>query len=551
MPKIATYGQPTVQSQVISQPRARVGEAPADIGSGFKQVASAFVGMKERVDTTAAEDALVQFERDKNALFFNRENGYFNTQGRNAFEGAQVASTALSDLQKKYEKTLTSDNARRMFSKTAANHVTRGNTDIMRHSSKGAQVWEISTLEAQVENAVESSSLYWDQPDALREQNVIGTLAIHESAKISGISAEALAEKIQTFDAAAASAAITAATASSAAEGQQLLTDLGGQLEGPDKVQLGKAIETKTRTEKTKTDATFAINKATALIAQYDDRGDIIDQVNQIDDADLRKRVMTESMWQFKQRRLAEQEATSDAFLRAQEHVQSGGPSSFAAVDEEGWDLLTPAQKKHIAAGSDVITDRVLLSNLLLMPPEKLKNVDPTKYLTKLAPADYNKLLTGVKVAQGKGSDSDKAEHRVGQTRTAEVTAAVNHLFGKPAKQDFDQVNAYRSLVDTENEFRKQLKGSELTPTEFSEMIDGVTKKAVEEGFFFGTNPVAPGDIFNTDTSQHASLLRDLNFPVTSQSLHNIGELLDEFEKREQQVTVPSLQRAYEQAYGE
>ena len=553
MPKIATYGDSRVGTDVISQPTfSSQGPFDGGIARGLSDLSGAIGGMKERIDTTVAEEALVNFERDKNELFFNPDSGYFNTQGRNAFDGAQGTGAALEELRKKYSDGIESQGAKDMFGKAAGAHITRGNADIMRHSAKGARAWEVATASAQVENSLEASSLYWNQPQAIKEQNMVGRLAVLDAAELAGIGSEATAERLQTFESSFARSTITAATSSSAADGQAAMDKYGDRLEGPDKVKLDKMIEDTTRVEKTRADASLAIATATRLVGQYDDRTDILAEVNKIKDDDLRKKTLAEANSQFSRKRQAESEFQGDAYDDAEGHIIDGGTAeSYKVSDPQGWDALSSKQKASIQGGKAVVTDWVQFSGLMTLPKEELAKINPVEHFTNLAPAERSKLITAVKGAQGKSSGTEKAESRLGQTRSAEVTAAVNHLFGTPAKQDYDQVNTYRALMNDEHESRKMIKGSELTPSEFTDMVSDITAGAVKSGRFFGTNPVRNEELFDEDVRDHAGLLRGINFPVTSQSLVNMQELLLEFERRGTQLTLSTLEQAYEQAYRE
>ena len=170
MPKVATYGPQQVRTNVTRQPRADASAGNAvfnsniQVAQGLASVGSAVAQVTQRIDTTSAEEALVAFERDKNNLFFNPEDGYFNTQGKNAFDNAGAANSSLEELKKQYGKSL-GTNAKSMFDKSANLHITRSQADIARHSSKGLQAWEVATIRSQVENTIENASLYWNQTD--------------------------------------------------------------------------------------------------------------------------------------------------------------------------------------------------------------------------------------------------------------------------------------------------------------------------------------------------------------------------------------------------
>ena len=284
MPKIAQYEPNQVSTRIANQPLAQ--DAPDDafagpVIEGALNLAQAGLNIKKRIDTTSAEESLVSFERDKNDLFFNPENGYFNTQGRNAFDGSNGASKALDELKTKYGKNL-GQQSKLMFDKAADTHITRGRLDITRHSAKGLKAWEIGTIESQVENTIENASLYWSDPERLKVQNVLGRQAIFDSAKLMGLGFEETAEKVQTYESMFARASIEAATRSSAVEGKAALEQYGSRLEGPDKIKVDSLIEQKVKIDKTKSDAIVAVATASKLVEQNEDRTDIVKEVNKI-----------------------------------------------------------------------------------------------------------------------------------------------------------------------------------------------------------------------------------------------------------------------------
>jgi hypothetical protein len=525
MPKVAQAQSNLVAPRVVRQPRAS-GAVPtaafgAPITRSLVDIAQAGLNIKKRIDTTSAEEALVSFERDKNAIFFNPENGYFNTQGRNAFDNAAVANTALDDLKKKYGDTL-SEQSRLMFDKVADRHITSGRADIGRHASKGLQTWEIATLESQVENTMENASLYWSDPQQMRVQRVIGEQAIIDGAQTAGIGPEATAEKLQTFRSTFTSNAIAAATNSSATEGQQMLDQQGKLLEGPDKVKLTKVIEAKQKSEKTQQDAQSAVITATSLVSQFDDRTDVIEQVNKIKDPDLRKQTMTETMRQFSQKRQAESEARGDAFERAESHIIGGGSAeTYKIEDPEGWENLSPKQQKSIEAGKSVITNWVAFSGLMTLPRAELAKIDPVDHYNELAPAERKSLISAVKSANGTGTKSDKIDHQVGRTRGAQTTDAVNQVFGKKTKRnakEMEQVNAFYAVLDDEVNFRESEKGGKLTSEEYTNVLSGLTRKVVQEGFIFDSE-LDLTDIPAEDVPTLSKFLRDNGIPVTSDNL--------------------------------
>jgi hypothetical protein len=535
MPKVAQAQSDQVPLDVVRQPRAS-GSVPAgafggDVAKGATDLVQAGLDIKQRIDTTAAEEALVKFERDKNALFFDPEKGYFNTQGRNAFEAAPEATATLEKMRKQYGDNL-SEQARTAFNRAAEAHITRARADIGRHSSKGLKAWETATLEAQVENTLENSTLYWNDAQAIRVQRVLGEQAVMDAAQTAGIGPEATAERLQTFRSTFAGNAVAAATQSSATEGEQLLEQMGSLLEGPSKLKLEKQIAVKREAEKTKSDAEMAVLKATTLVDQYDDRLQVQDEIDKIEDPELRKKTMSEAMRLFSQRRQAESEARAAAFEAGESHVVSGGSAeTFKVQDPEGWQRLSPKQQRALESGKPVITDWNTYSRLMTLPKDKLANVDPAEHFSDLAPSERKSLISAVKSANGTGSGSDKIEHQVGRTRSAQVTSTIEQIFGKKSKLDskeLEQVNAFYALVDDEVRYRESELDRKLSSDEFTNLLSGLTRKVVQEGvlpFGLSDTEIDITDIPTLDKDgdevipQLSKFLRDQDIPVTSDNL--------------------------------
>jgi hypothetical protein len=524
MPKVEQFGAPRTRTQVVSQPRAADAPAAAfgaPVAQGVLSVVQVAAQIKQRIDTTSAEEALVKFERDKNDVFFNPDTGYFNTQGRDAYDNSSAASKAIEDLKLRHGETLT-EQSKLMFDKAADQHITRSQVDISRHASKGLKVWEISTIEAQVENTIENASLYWGDPDRLKVQNVVGRQAVIDSSEMLGLSPEATAEKLQTYDSAFAKATIEAAIQSSSVEGKDALETYGDRLEGPDKVKMERTIEQKAKVEKTQADAQAAVLTATNLVDRYDTRSEVIEEVNQIEDPELRKKTMTESMSQFNRKKQAKSEARGAAYEDAEKHIMDGGSAeSFKAGNPAEWELMSPAQQRTIQSGKLVATDWNVFSDLMTLPKDKLAKVDPTKHYSDLAPAERNKLISAVKSAKGIGSSSDKVDHQVGRTRSAQTTAAVEQLFGKRTKwndEKRDKANGFYSLLDDEVRFRESEKDGKLTSEEFTNVLSGLTRVVVQEGLIFDSE-LTLEDVPAEDIPTLSNFLRDNGVPVTSDNL--------------------------------
>jgi len=534
MPKVATYGQQQVRTNVVSQPRADASAGNAAFRAntqavqGLASVAQAGAQMVQRIDTTSAEEALVQFERDKNNLFFEPETGYFNTQGKNAFDNANAASESLVDLKKKYGESL-NQNSRTMFDKSADLHITRSQADIARHSAKGLKSWEVATIRSQVENTVENASLYWNQPDKLAVQNALGRQAILDAAELEGIGAEATNERLQTYDSSFTKTAITSAVSSSAAEGATMLEKHGAKLEGPDKVRIEKDIVAKAKAEKLQADSQQAILTGTKLVDMYDSREEVREQVNSIEDPELRKKTMTESMRQFNLKKQGESEAQAGSYEDAESHIIEGGSAeTYQAIDPEGWERLSTKQKVSIESGKAVITDWNVYTDLVLLPKEQLSKINPTEHFHQLAPSERKSLVSAVKTAGGTGSSKDKIDHQIGRTRSAQTTIAVEQVIGKKSKWNDKrrkQADAFYDLLDGEVKFRESEKGSNLSSEEFTNVLSDLTREVTIERSAFGVDFLYPDveqnvtEIPPENVRVLSKFLRDNGIPVTSDNL--------------------------------
>lgn len=526
MPKIAQYQPNQVSTQVVNQPRAQSapkGAFDTPIMQGMVDLAKAGVEIKQRIDTTSAEEAAVNFEREKNDLFFNPESGYFNSQGRDAYDRAQDTVKGIQDLRKKHAKNLT-QNARVMFDKVANQHITRGQLEISRHSSAGLKAWEVSTIESQIENTVENAALYWGDSEKLKVQNVLGRQAIFDSAKMQGLSFEATAEKVQTFDSVFARSAIEAATSTSAAQGKVLLEKFDKQLEGPDKIKMQNLIIKKEKTEKTASDAKVAVTTATRLNDQYDERNDIIAEVEKIEDDELRKKTMGEAMSQFSRKKQAESEFQANSFEEGNDTiVKTGSIESWKAANPDRWESLTEVQKRKLESGGVATSDMIVYSDLFLLPKAELAKINPADYIHKLAKSEYKSLTAAIRDARGIGSKQDKVDHQTGRTRTAQTTSAAEKLFGKKStwaknKDKIEKVNGFYSLLDEEVRFRESEKGSKLTSEEFTDVLNGLTREVTIEGRIWDSD-LDINDIPEDDRKTLTKFLRDNNIPVTADNL--------------------------------
>ena len=541
MPRIAQYEPDQIQSSVTRGPRATANLLSFQpLAKGVSTIGNAFADMKGRIDTTSAEEALRinttsaeealnGFEKAKNDVLFNPDNGYYNTQGRNAYDAAPSTNEALEKLKNKFGDDL-NEQSRQMFNKVADQHLLRSGVDISRHSAKGLKAWEVATIEAQVENTIENATLYWNNSKDLKVQRIMGEQSIYDSAELTGIGPEATNEKLQTYRSKFMSGAVNAATAQSSDEGQKLLDENKGMIEPQDKIKLQKNIDTKKKAEETQFNAGQATLTATRLVDDYDSRGDIQKEVNKIKDPVLRKKTMTEAMTLYSQKRQAEAEEQGDIFEDVEQSIMQGGTSvQFQVGNPEAWEKLSPAQQKHFTSdlkATEVATetDWNTYSGLMTMSKEALSKVNPVDYFDKLAKTERKNLISAVKTAKGASSKTEKTDSQVGRTRAAETKDAVNQIFGYKTESDKkplhrEKINGFYSLLDSEVQYQEDLKGSKLTSAEFTDILAGFTRKVVTDKGFIWDTTVGFKDIPTEDVSSLSKILRAGGVPVTNESM--------------------------------
>lgn len=531
MPRVETYGGPRVSRQFVRGPRAS-GNVPTGLGSvatAIQDVGTAVQNINNRIAITEAEEASLNFEREKNELFFNPDTGYFNSQGRDAYDQAQGISEALDQLKSKYSDGIQSNRARQLFDRSANQQITRSRVDINRHASNGLSAWELATIQARTENSLESASLYWNDQQRLQVQSAVGRQAVIDSARMQGITGEALNERLQTYDSSFAKSVIQAASANSAISGKQAMDRFGGRLEGPDRLKMEGLIAQKTQQEKDRNDANQAILTAGVMVDTYDDRESIREEVNKIKDPELRKKTMSESMRQFNIKRQAQDEARAAAFETAESHIFEGGSAlTYQAEDPEGWQRLSPGQKRSIESGKMVSTDWNTYSELMTLPKDKLAKVNPVDHFSKLAPAQRSSLIAAVKSANGTGSSQNRIDSQPGRTRASQTTLAVEQILGKKSKWNTEkkqQANAFYDLLDRENDYRKQQLGRELDSQEYTQMLSELTRTVTIERSLLGADFLAPDvdrtviDIPPENLNVLSDFLRANNIPVTADNL--------------------------------
>lgn len=495
MATITTFGAQKESTQITQG--ARASNAPAGafggaVAKGLGDVAKAVDDISTRIDTTAAEDALNQFEREKNDILFAPETGYYNTAGVNAYDGAGATNESLTKLKDKYASGLSSEQSKTMFSRSADVQLKRSDLDIKRHAAKGFKTYELSTLNASVENTIENAVLLYNNPKDLTVQNAKGRLDIIDAADMEGISGEAKNEKLQTYDSSFYSAAVGAATRSTSEEGSELLEKHKGQIEGPDLLKLQNDIATKAKAEKVASDNRESVVTSTKLINEYDgNRTKINEQINNIKDPDLRSKTKREAHWQLDQKNKADDEERTEIYDTV-DKAGLGGMSTGEWIalpgNSEKWEKLTGDQQRDLTSGKKVTTNWDVYNRLTGLPAAQLAKVNPGDYVTQIGKAEFGKLKTSIDKARNDERDS------IGQNRAQMAKTVSAQLFGKTSgsKSKTAKNNAFMQAVNDAVDQYEADTGKVADGGKYKEILNGLTREHVQEGRYFG--------LFDSDT---------------------------------------------------
>ena len=523
MPKVEQYGQNRFNTGVTSGARARPhDEGFSALGAGVGEFGRQMDQLHKRRSEVEAEDALVQFEREKNDLFFNPDSGYFNTQGRNAYDTAGSVNEALDKLKERYSSSINNETARLLFDNAADQHITRARVDIDRHASKGLDVWELATIKASTENALENATLYYNQPGKLAEFEAVGELQIQELTARQGVGAEAAAEELQNFRSSFAKNAVLAALNNSAAEAEKLMIRFDEKIEGPDKIKLETQIAARKKLEKERADSANAIQIATSLVASNDKYTDVLDGAYGIKDPELKKKTLSEINFLWNQKKTAEKERRADNYNDAHAFVLGGGSiNEWMVGNLEAWADLTPNQKNDLMSGKDIQTSLVRYNELVSLPDNEFVALDLEKDVGKLSPSDYKKLVDRQRQIRTKSTPDD---HQIGRTRSQQVTAALVSILGEKDKwtdEKRERADRFYGLLDSEVSFREQQQKRKLSSEEFTKALNDLSREVVIQRDWWPDKTTNVTDISPDDVRVLTEALRQRGIPVTAQTLMN------------------------------
>lgn len=535
MAKVLQYGGQQVSTEVARTPTLgtpTITDNSGVIGGAMKGLLGAAQKEVTKIDETDAENALVQFEREKNELFFNAETGYFSTSGKNAFDGRESTSKALDDLQKKYSESLTNQGARDIFSRSSNVHVTRGRTTIAKHASDGFKAYESATVAARVENSIETGMLYYNNNDELALQRQVGRQAVIDKADRDGLDGVAKNELLQNYDSKFAAAIITAAGQQDISRANELYGRLGDRLEGSEALTIAENMK------KLNFDAD-ALSASSEIIS--DGSRSLADMVNDVnameintpEDAKIKTEVMRQVKNQYSLNKAIKDEADVAAFEDYATQIEDGagqfGQASFTTKDIPGrvWENMPQKDRnallkmeKVISSGDNIATDEVLLNDLMMLPKQELAKLRAPMYFDRVGGSDRTTLRNAIIAARKPTTDDTIGFAR---TRASIISQSMEQIFGRKSSKyssnQLKQANELHRMINAESQYRQQMLGRKLTPVEFEDLMHGFTRKAVMgKGVFWDSE----SDITDVPEEHYGVISKELRargVPVTSDNI--------------------------------
>jgi ElaB/YqjD/DUF883 family membrane-anchored ribosome-binding protein len=519
MPVIPRITTPTVDAPIVAQPRAQA----VDVSSGLRQVGRAVgqVGQQvaafgQRRDEASAESALLDFDNDKNESLFNPNDGYYNTQGRAAVDGADGIRKNIDELMRQHRDGIESPGAKALFQSAANARMVRDNEAIFRHSSKGQRVWQLSNSKAQEGNAIKNATLYYNDDQELLTHLSLGELAILDRQELIG--QEQTQRDLEAYRSTFVSSAIDGALSrKDVPAAESLKEQFGKMLEGSDLIRINEKI--------TKEQDKQAVTRSVAEIYQPGKPlNEMLAEARAEENPDQRKEIER----QITNLNSADQRATeqfNNDIINNRDQQISNGDMFYRDVPQEELDSIGPkgrdallAAEQAFATGKEIITDSQKYTDLMSLPTADLAKVNPTDHYTYLNKTDRSKLQNAVIAARNGNKDNEST--RI-QSASAQTKGTIEQLLGRPInkKRDAEFVNEFYGLVGDQVNAMEQQKGSKLTDQEFRGALDNLVQTVVtDKGFFFDTTR----DLTNVPP-QHfdilASELRKRGISVNSENM--------------------------------
>lgn len=496
MPVISTYGEPRQSIEVAQGPQAST--LPMSNFSGaataLKTIADTAQVIQQRVGQAQAEETLLDFEKAKNTVLFDPKDGYFNTQGKDAYNGSKSTMDTLQKIAQDHAATIKDPAARDAFMKVAQNHLLSAQQSIAQHASQGLNAWELANSKAQVENTLQNAMLYRGDDRKLAIQRELGKQAVIDTAHREGLDGDALNQRLKDYNSTFASATISASIKDGSEAGIAALNAHGDNLTEPDRIKLEDELKKKQKEEETTTLATIGLTAGRNIADQYYDQGiqaarDAIDA--QFKDPKQNDAVTKQMIAQFRIKDYAKQRDQVQAFDGVENYLLSSTPDSPRTVESlkaerpDLWSTLTPKQQVHFESGAATITNQQTLLDIKSKTMDQLATLNVSDYADKLSSSDRKAVMKMVE-------DARAGKHDIQIQSDAQL---VNETVKRYGLND-EQKQSVIEQVTHELNAAVNAKGEPLSPKDRKNIINNSIGQFVIENSWYRMN--TEYDIKNT-----------------------------------------------------
>jgi len=576
MPKVEIYQPNQVAVGVTQGPQARdlpIGAFPgAHLGQGLSDLAKGVQALSQRVDIAETESAAVAFEQEQNDLLFSADTGYFNTQGRDAYDNAGQVQQKLRKLAEDHAAQLTNPRAKAAFNKVANQHILRAQRDINQHAHRGLVAWEDNNSDARVKSSIQTGSLHWGDDHDVQVQHTAGRNELIDFLDRKRITGDAKNKKLNQFDTDYASAVISTAASTTGEAGRQALNDYGDMIkDGIAKAKITKIVEAKEKADEERAQSREAVVQADSILSDNGyDRQATEAAINDIKDPIVQQKARREAAYQITQHENILVADRIQAQKSVEDFVKNGGSvEEFKSQDIDTWNTLSLAQQGALekASRTNNFSDWFAFQTKTTAEVAKMSPDQVGRLAANLDTSHREKLLTQWKAArEGKGDE-------IGRTRASTIKSAVLGIFGETKDSDLTSKQKKKSdhlyeLINAEHEFRKQNLGRELDGKEFTTMMHDFTREIIlDKGIIYDTTTSMEDlvdDLPPEDIDRYTSWLHSAGINVTTKELYNISKnkaalniqpkdlvsTVDYLASNNKNLTVDNILKTYKQSGG-
>lgn len=513
-PSASTFG-------VAERNEGAIGQAAANLGNAFTQIA-------EQARKVRAEENLVEFQRARNEVLMNPETGYYNTRGRDAYEGRDATIENLQKMSRQRADAIQDPVAREMFTTAANSLLMQDEQQTMEFAARNFDAWQKAVSQQRVEVSLNDAMRNWRNPEQLAIDFELGKQSIMDANQ--GMGTEYINAEINQYAGSFYRGVVEAAINSSVSEGEAMMAEFKGHLDANVEAQLRDRLDNKKEVEESQFYASTAVIKATNLVNDYyrdpDARNIIIDEINKIEDPKLRDLTMSQAMSDLNQRMNAQSEQRAAYYEQAVGLMNSGMTTAqIMAQQPEVWNTMTSTQQAALMnaeVAGPVKTDLDLWTGLTLASDQELEtitNEELSVIQTKLAPADYKQLVDRIKDLRA-GTE----ETRIGWTRNAQAAAAMKEVFGD-SKGDVElaEQRVFYGTLQAEYNARKEALGRELNYEETDKLYSDLTARYLVQrkwlGIPMGKTEYGLEDVPLPAVQEISAILREQGLSVDAPSI--------------------------------